>query len=81
MAKIVKQRRKANDLSPGDERFAIGEQVDFGMTVALVRDDVEDATGQFHDTEGVFEPAMGRSGIDEVSKRELVNVPEALKWP
>jgi alkanesulfonate monooxygenase SsuD/methylene tetrahydromethanopterin reductase-like flavin-dependent oxidoreductase (luciferase family) len=80
MPEIVKQCREPNHLPPCDQRFAVGEEVDIGMATAFVCDDVEDTAGQFHDAEGMFEPAMRRSGIDERRQRELVNVPKALEW-
>ena len=67
MSDVVKQGGEPDDLPPGDERFPVGEDVvDVGMPIAFAGDDIEDATGQFHHAQGVLEPAMGRTRVDEV---------------
>ncbi len=81
MSEVVKERAKPNDLSPCNERRAVGKDVDGRMPVVFVRDDVEYPAGQLHDAERVLEPAVRRAWVDEIGERELVNVPEALKRP
>lgn len=81
MPEVVKQRGQTNDLPPGHERFAVGKEIEVRVAVLLVRDDVEDAAGQLHDAQGMFETAMRGAGINEVGQRQLMDVPEPLKWP
>ena len=81
MSEVVKERAKPNDLSPCNERLAVGEDVDGRVPAVLVRDDVEHPAGQLHDAERVLEPTVRRAWVDEISERELVNVPKALKRP
>src|SRR3954452_17764047 len=81
MSEVVKERAKPNDLSPGNERLAVGKGVDGRMPVVLVRDDIEHPAGQLHHTERMLEPAVRCAGVDKVGERELVDVPKALKRP
>jgi hypothetical protein len=81
MAEIMKESREPNDLSPCDKRLGIRKDVDRAISIPFVSDDVEDAAGEFHDSEGVLEAAMRRAWVDEVCQRKLVNVAKALEWP
>lgn len=37
-------------------------------------------TGELHDAEGMLESLVCRTGVDEVRHRQLLDVPEMLKW-
>lgn len=81
MPEVVEQGGEANHLPPGRQRFTVWKEVhDVRVAIALVGDDVEDSAGQLHHTQRVLEPPMGRARVDEIRQRELVNVPEPLKW-
>lgn len=46
-----------------------------------VGDDVEDARGQMHGAERMFESSVARPRIDQVSESELTDPPQALHRP
>lgn len=77
----MKQRRESYDLSPSHECFAVGEEVDLGMAIPFMSDDVEDAAREFHHAERMLEAAVRCSGVDEGCQRELVDVTKTLKGP
>jgi hypothetical protein len=81
VSEVVEECREPNYLSPCHQGFGIGEDVDGAISIAFVSDDVEDAAGEFHDSERVLESPMCRSWVDEVCQRKLVNVAKPLKRP
>ena len=83
MADIMAQRRQPDNALPIHTCLFV---VDLGehLTHVLsgcrrIRNDVVDAAGQLHRSEGVFEPPVGRAWVHEVGHRQLVDVPEALQ--
>lgn len=82
MPEVVKEGGEPNNFSPREECFGVRENVDdIRVSVAFVRDDVEYAAGELHHPERMLEPAVRRTGVNEIRQRELMNVPKALKRP
>ena len=77
----MEQGCETNDLSPRDQRCAVGKEIDGRLTVSFMRDGVEDAARQLHHSERMFETAMRGPWVDEISQCELMNVSKALKRP
>jgi len=82
MPEVVKERGEPNNFSPREECFGVGKNVDdVGMSVTFVRDDIEYAPGELHDSERVLEPAVCRARPNDLCQRELMTVPKPLQRP
>jgi len=49
------------------------------MQIFFLRHDIEDPPCEFHHAEGMLEPSMRGTWVDQVRHRQLVDVAESLK--
>lgn len=83
MADVMAECCHPKDSAPVSKLFSIRElwqELTNGVgQVLILRHNIENPTGQFHHAKRVLKPAVGCAGIDQISQRELVNMPEALE--
>jgi hypothetical protein len=51
------------------------------VQIFLGSDDTKHSVSKFHHTKRMLKPSMGRTGIDQMGQRKLVDMPQTLKWP
>ena len=83
MAYVMTKRRDSQYSPPVASAIVAGERPQYSSDlvcqVVWLRDDVKDSSGELHHAEGVLESLMRRARVDEVSKRQLMDVAQALK--
>jgi len=50
----------------------------FIAKIIRIGDHIKNPCSHFHYTQGMFETAMGRPGINKITQGKLVNIPEPL---